>query len=213
MQRGDVIRVETDLYLADINTAGGDLRRLELREHRATLDKTKNMLLMQEADHTYVAQSGLIGSGAPNHRTKFTATASAFKLADGAESIAVRLTAPEVNGLKVTKVYTFHRGRYEIDVGFEVENKGTAVVAPDAYFQLVRDGKPPEGDSAMLPTFTGIAIFTDREKFQKLPFTDIDKGKASYPKKGNDGWIALLQHYFLSAWLPKASAPREYFVQ
>jgi YidC/Oxa1 family membrane protein insertase len=213
LQRGDVVRVETDLFVADINTAGGDLRRLELLGHRATLDKTKNMLLMQEADHTYIAQAGLIGNGLPNHRTRFTAEGKAYKLADGAASLAVRLVAPEAEGLKVTKVYTFHRGRYEIDVTFEVENKGTVVAAPDAYFQLVRDGKPPEGDSAMLPTFTGVAVYTDREKFQKLAFGDIDKNKASYPKKSNDGWIAFLQHYFLSAWLPKAESPREYYVQ
>ncbi len=213
LQRGDVVRVETDLYIADINTAGGDLRRLELLEHRDTIDRKKNFLLLQEAEHTYVAQAGLIGGTLPNHRTKFTASTNTAKLADGAQSVSVRLTAPESDGIKVTKVYTFHRGRYEIDVGFEVENKSANAVTPDAYFQLVRDGKPPEGDSAMLPTFTGVAVYTEREKFLKLPFTDIEKGKASYPKKSNDGWIAFLQHYFLSAWLPKANAPREYFAQ
>ena len=77
----------------------------------------------------------------------------------------------------------------------------------------MRDGKAPEGDSAMLPTFTGMAVYTDQEKFHKLPFADIEKGKASYPKKASDGWIAMLQHYFLSAWLPKADTPREYFAQ
>jgi len=213
LQTGDIVRVETDLYVADINTAGGDLRRLELLAHRGTVDRSKNFLLLQEADHTYVAQAGLIGGALPNHRTKFAASASAVKLADGEQSVSLRLTAPDADGVRVTKVYTFHRGRYEIDVAFEVENKSTAAIAPDAYFQLVRDGKPPEGDSAMLPTFTGIAVYTEREKFTKLPFADIEKGKANYPKKANDGWIALLQHYFLSAWLPKGNAPREFFAQ
>ena len=213
LQRGETVRVETDLLVADINTAGGDLRRLELLNHRDTVDMKKNFLLLQEAEHTYVAQAGLIGGALPNHRTKWTATVNAAKLADGAQSVSVRLTAPEADGLRVSKVYTFYRGRYEIDVSFEVENKGTNAVTPDAYFQLVRDGKAPEGDSAMLPTFTGVAVYTDREKFLKLPFTDIEKGKATYPKKAGDGWIAIVQHYFLSAWLPKANAPREYFTQ
>lgn len=213
LQRGETVRVETDLFVADINTSGGDLRQLELLAHRDTVDRKKNFLLLQEAEHTYIAQAGLIGGGLPNHRTKFIASTSAVKLADDAQSVSVRLTAPEADGLKVTKVYTFHRARYEIDVSFEVENKSGRAVSPDAYFQLVRDDKPPEGDSAMLPTFTGIAVYTDREKFLKLPFADIEKGKATYPKKSSDGWIAVLQHYFLSAWLPKANAPREYFVQ
>jgi YidC/Oxa1 family membrane protein insertase len=213
LQRGETVRVETDLLVADINTAGGDLRRLELLNHRDTVDMKKNFLLLQEAEHTYVAQAGLIGGALPNHRTKWTANVNAAKLADGAQSVSVRLTAPEADGLRVSKVYTFYRGRYEIDVSFEVENKGANAVTPDAYFQLVRDGKAPEGDSAMLPTFTGVAVYTDREKFLKLPFTDIEKGKATYPKKASDGWIAIVQHYFLSAWLPKANAPREYFTQ
>lgn len=213
LQQGNKVRVETDVYVADINTAGGDLRRLELRAFRDTVDKKKNFLLLEEADHTYIAQAGLIGNNLPNHRTKFTATADTFKLADGAPSVSVRLTAPDVDGIKVTKVYTFYRGRYEIDVAFEIENKSASAVAPDVYFQLVRDGKAPAGDSAMLPTYTGAALYTDREKFIKLAFSDIDKGKLTYQKKANDGWIAFLQHYFLSAWLPKANAPREYYVQ
>lgn len=213
LQRGETVRVETDVYVADINTAGGDLRRLELRAHRDTVDRKKNFLLLQEVEHTYIAQAGLIGNGLPNHRTKFTAATSSVTLADGEKSVSVRLTAPETAGLKVTKVYTFHRGRYEIDVGFEVENKNAAAVTPDAYFQIVRDGKPPEGDSAMLPTYTGVAAYTDQKKFVKVPFTDLDKGKGDYPKKANDGWIAMLQHYFLSAWLPKADTPREFYAQ
>ena len=101
LQQGETIRVETDLYVADISTAGGDLRRLELLEHRDTLDRKKNFLLLQEIEHTYVAQAGLIGNGLPNHRTKFTATASAVKLDEGAPSVSVRLTAPDVGGIKV----------------------------------------------------------------------------------------------------------------
>ncbi len=213
LQNGDTVRVETDVYVADINTAGGDLRRLELREHRDSLDREKNFVLLEQADHVYIAQAGLIGAGLPNHHTKFTATANAVKLEDGAPSVTVRLAAPEVDGIKVTKVYTFYRGRYEIDVGFEVENKGTKAITPDAYFQLVRDNHSPGGDSKMLPTYTGMAVYTEHEKFIKLPFADVEKGKANYPKKASDGWIAMLQHYFLTAWLPKGNVAREYFVQ
>jgi YidC/Oxa1 family membrane protein insertase len=64
----------------------------------------------------------------------------------------------------------------------------------------------------MLPTFTGIALYTEKEKFQKITFEEIEKGKASYPKNSDDGWVAIIQHYFLSAWLPKSGTPREFYL-
>ena len=214
LQKGDTVRVETDVFAAEIDTAGGDLRRLELLAHRDTLDKKKNLvLLQQQPDHTYIAQSGLIGKNLPNHRTRYIASERDAKLAAGADRVSVRLAATPVDGVTVTKLYTFRRGSYVIDVGYEVENKSAAAIRPDAYFQLVRDNKSPDGDSAMLPTYTGMAVYTDREKFEKVPFSDVDKGKISYPKKSNDGWIAFLQHYFLSAWLPANGAPREFYTQ
>jgi YidC/Oxa1 family membrane protein insertase len=214
LQKGDTVRVETDVFAAEIDTAGGDLRRLELLAHRDTLDKKKNLvLLQQQPDHTYIAQSGLIGNKLPNHRTRYITSEHDVKLAAGADRVLVRLAAPPVDGVTVTKIYTFHRGSYVIDVGYEVENKGAAAIRPDAYFQLVRDNKSPDGDSAMLPTYTGMAVYTDREKFEKVTFSDVDKGKINYPKKSNDGWIAFLQHYFLSAWLPANGAPREFYTQ
>ena len=214
LQKVETVRVETDLLVTEIDTAGGDLRHLELLAHRDALDKKKNFtLLQQQPDHTYIAQSGLIGNGLPNHRTHFTADVRDVKLASGDDKVSVRLRSPPVDGVTVSKVYTFHRGSYVIDVGYEIENKSAAAIQPDAYFQLVRDSTPPAGNSAMLPAFTGIAVYTEKEKFQKLTFADIDKDKINYPKKSNDGWIALLQHYFLSAWLPTNNVPREFFTK
>ena len=214
LQKGAAIRVETDMFIASIDTAGGDLRNLELRGQRDTLDKKKNFtLLQQQPAHTYIAQSGLIGSDLPNHRTLYTAGESSVALTPGAASVAVRLVATTPTGIKVVKIYTFHRDSYLIDVGYEVENKSASAIQPDAYFQLVRDGTPPVGDSAMLPTYTGMAVYTDKEKFQKVAFADVDKGKVNYPKKSTDGWIAFLQHYFLTAWLPANNVAREFYTQ
>lgn len=214
LQKGESVRVITELYVAEIDTAGGDLRSLELLAHRDTVDRTKNFqLLQQQGDHIYVAQSGLIGSGLPNHRTRYSASEREVRLPAGQQDVSVRLTAPAAAGVNVTKIYTFRRGSYVIDVAYEIQNDSGAAIRPDAYFQLVRDGKPPAGDSAMLPTYTGAAVYTDREKFQKVAFADIDKAKVPYPKKSNDGWIAMLQHYFLSAWLPAENAPREFYTQ
>jgi YidC/Oxa1 family membrane protein insertase len=212
LQPETMIRVETDLVVAHISTLGGDLRYLEFKRYRDTLDKKKPFVLLETAaERYYVAQAGLIGEGLPNHRTRFSAQAHAYTLAEGQNELEVRLTAPGTEGVRVTKRYRFRRESYLIEVAFEVENAGTQPLAPHAYFQIVRDGKPPAGDSVMLPTFTGVAVYTEKEKFQKVAFGDIDKGKAPYPKTSNDGWIAMLQHYFFSAWLPKNGTPREFY--
>ena len=211
---GTPVTVETDLFRAEISTAGGDLRALELKQHRDTEDKKRNfMLFQQRPDHVYVAQSGLIGGDLPTHRTLYSTQAAQYKMADGSNTLEVRLEAPPVNGVKVTKVYRFHRGSYLIDVSFEILNESAVALQPYGYFQLLRDDKPPAGDSAMLPTFTGVGVYTEKEKFQKVSLEDIQKGKAAYPKTSDDGWIAMVQHYFLAAWLPKNGTPREFYTR
>ncbi len=208
------VTVETDVVRAQISMLGGDLRRLELKQHRDIVDSQRNFVLFeQRAGHTYVAQSGLIGGDLPTHRTSYTSAATQYTLVDGGAALEVRLDAPPVNGVSVQKIYRFHRGSYLVDVAFEITNNGTAAVQPYGYFQLLRDGTAPPGDSAMVPTYTGVGVYTDREKFQKVAFGDIDKGKIAYAKTSNDGWIAMLQHYFLSAWLPKGDTPREFYTR
>jgi YidC/Oxa1 family membrane protein insertase len=211
-EQGKTIAVETDLVIAHLNTLGGDLRRLELKQHRDTIDKNKPFVLLDAAEHSYTAQAGLTGGKLPNHRSVFTADAESFKLTEGQDALDIRLQAAPVNGVAVSKVFRFRRGSYLVDVSFEVTNGGSEPLQPYAYFQLVRDSKPPAGDSAMLPTFTGIALYTEKEKFHKITFEDVEKNKATYPKNSDDGWIAIIQHYFLSAWLPKNGAPREFYV-
>ncbi len=210
---GEIIKIETDVLRVELSTKGGDIRRLELTQHKGTLDKNKNFVLFQSlADHTYIAQSGLIGQeGLPDHRTTYTASAREYKLADGAPALEVRLEAPESNGIKTAQIYKFTRGSYVIDVAYEITNGGDKAIQPHGYFQLVRDRKPPDGDSAMLPTYTGAAVYTNGEKFQKVAFDDIDKGKTPYAKSSQtEGWVAIVQHYFLGAFLPKDKAPREF---
>ena len=214
VERETSVKVETDLVIARISTRGGDLRHLEFRKHRDTLDQSKDFVLFESSpERTYLAQSGLIGAGLPNHHTIFKASADSFRLADGQDSLEVRFTAPAADGMEVTKIYRFRRGSYLIDVAYEIANKTAAAVSPYAYFQLVRDGKPPAGGSAMLPTFTGVALYTEKDKFHKFTFEDVAKGKAAFPKNSNDGWIAVIQHYFFSAWLPKNGTPREFYMR
>ncbi|HUO44152.1 MAG TPA: membrane protein insertase YidC [Burkholderiales bacterium] len=209
---GQKVHVETDFLIAEIDTDGGTLSRLELRKHRDTRDK--NFLLFErDPQHTYVAQSGLLGGGLPDHHAHYVAAAQDYRLDADADHVTVRLTASDSGAWQVVKTFTFHRASYVIDVGYEVENKASTAARADAYFQFVRDGKPPEGSPAMAATFTGAAVYTEKEKFHKISFADIDKGKANYPKTSNDGWIALLQHYFLGAWLPEGSVAREFYVR
>lgn len=206
-----VTTVTTDLFRVDVSAQGGDLVRLELLQHKATEDKSHNFVLF-EGKHHYVAQSGLIGPGLPSHKSLWQLPAGNAELRDGENELRLRMTAVAEGGVKVAKTYVFHRGSYLIDVEYELANGGSAPVAPHAYFQLVRDGKAPDGSTAMMSTFTGAAIYTEGEKYQKMEFADITKGKAKHATKADNGWVAMVQHYFVSAWLPE-KGEREFFAR
>jgi len=214
LDKGEKLRVRTDTLNVEIDTAGGDIRRLELLKHHDAADKNKNfVLLADQKPHMYVAQSGLIGVGLPNHKSRFSAQAVDYQLADGAQELKVTLVAPEVSGVKVEKIFTFHRDSYVVDVEYRIHNGSVAAMVPSAYYQLVRDDSAPAGDPRFVNTYTGAAIYTDKEKFQKVGFSDIEKDKTNYQKQSNDGWVAMLQHYFLSAWLPKSGQAREFYTK
>ncbi|MFA7270872.1 MAG: membrane protein insertase YidC [Sterolibacterium sp.] len=206
--------VKTDLYLAEISSVGGDLVRLELTQHKATEDKSKHFVLMEiSKERTYLAQTGLIGEGLPNHKTEFKLEPGTYELKPDSDKLVLRLEAPEIRGLKVTKIYTFSRGSYQIDVGYEVVNQRQAPFDAHVYYQLTRDGKVPEASMTNIATFTGPAIYTDEGKFQKVEFADIDKSKAKYVPKAKDGWIAFVQHYFVAGWTPQGKDEREFFMR
>lgn len=211
---GTKAMVRTDKYLAEISSMGGDLVRLELMQHKATEDKTKHFVLMETTKGgTYSAQTGLIGEGLPNHKSEFKLESVTYEMKSDADKLEVKLQAPEVNGLKINKVYTFHRGSYLIDVGYEIVNQRTTPLVAHAYYQFTRDGKVPEASMTNIATFTGPAIYTDEGKFQKVEFADVDKGKAKFVQKAKDGWLAMVQHYFVAGWTPQGKDERELFVR
>ena len=210
------MQIKTDVLIAEIDAQGGDLRYLELTQHKDTLDKTKNFVLLEyQKTHTYIAQTGLIGAGLPTHQANFALPGGQAELKSGESSLQVRLEAPiTINGVaagKVAKIYTFTRGSYVIDVTYEVVNAGATAITPNVYLQVVRDAKPPAGDSKFLQTYTGAAFYTDANKFQKQDFGDIGKSKPVPTKTANDGWAGIIQHYFVAAWLPPDKSPREFF--
>lgn len=209
---GEIIRVKTDLFAADVSTQGGDITSLELNNYKASNDNTKNFLLF-DAKHQYAAQSGLIGDGLPNHKTMFSVSAGSRELGADAKTIQLRLEAPVVDGVKVAKIYTFTRGSYLINVAYEIDNGSRKQVAAHAYYQLQRDNVTPAGESSMVSTFTGPAVYTEQDKFQKITFEDVEKGKAKFNTKADNGWMAMVQHYFVTAWIPQEKLQREFYVR
>jgi YidC/Oxa1 family membrane protein insertase len=207
--------VKTDFFIAEIASSGGDLVGLELTSHKAPNDKTRNFILFENnpKEHIYLAQTGLIGEGLPNHKTEFRLAPGTYELKPGSDVLELRLEAPEANGVKLAKNYTFHRGSYLIDVGYEISNKRQTPLAAHAYYQLTRDGKIPEAGLTTISTFTGPAIYTEEGKFQKVEFADIEKGKAKFVPRAKDGWVALVQHYFVAGWVPRGQGEREFFAR
>ena len=214
LPEGQRIKVTTDLLQAVIDTAGGALRHVELTKYSDTFDQNKNFVLLEEdPEHVYIAQSGLIGDQLPNHNTIFKAAHTQYDLSPGSDEVAVRLEAPAGPDAVATKTYTFYRGSYVVDIAFDVKNIGHEALEPYAYYQLVRDSRAAPGESRMVPTFSGVEVFTEKDKLHKMSFADIAKNKANYPKTGPDGWVAVVQHYFLAAWLPKPGLNREFVVR
>ena len=204
--------VSTDLVKATISAQGGDIVQLELLKYKENDNKDKTFLLFDPA-HKYLAQSGLIGEGLPSHRNIFKRVAGPTELAEGSNELKVRLEATAANGAKVAKILTFKRGSYVIDIAWEVANASDKPLLSHAYFQVQRDDVAPAGESAMVMTFTGPAVFTDAEKYQKIDFADITKDKAKFAKTADNGWLAMVQHYFVAALVPPEKTPREFYMR
>ena len=200
------IRVTTDEYVATISLAGATITQLDLTKHKSW-DQSGNVELFGKS-HNYVAQSGLIGDGLPNHKTLWRQVSSGTEMKAGQNTLDVVF---DTDGGKVSKTLTFKRGDYGIDVTYKL--KGIAADKADAYFQLVRDDKAPAGDPNMVSVFTGPAFYTDAQKFNKINFADIADGSAKFEKSADNGWVAMIQHYFVTAFLPAAGTPREFYAR
>ena len=224
--RSEQVTITTDLVKATLDTQGGDVTRLEFLKQVDQFDHSKNMVLLdQSAERLYKAQTGLIpapgGAALPNHLTPMQLVPGERSLKDGVNELLVTFESPSVGGVKLVKTYTFKRGDYVVGVKHEVVNTGTSPVDPQLYLQLVRDGNAPAGESSFYFTFTGPAIYTDASHFSKIDFKSIEKRKADdkidHDIKADNGWVAMVQHYFVSAWLLGASAdekrPREFFTR
>jgi YidC/Oxa1 family membrane protein insertase len=206
--------VTTDVYRLVFSSEGGALVGATLLQHASgELGTPPFELLAQDARHTYVAQTGLIGGNFPNHKTPMTLVPGPTALADGQDELVVRFESEDLGGVKLVKSYTLRRGSYAIDVSHEVVNTGEQPVSPQLYVQLVRDGSKGESETPFYSTFTGPAVYTSAQKYQKVEFKHIDDNKADFERTANDGYVAMVQHYFASAWLLPDGTPRENFVR
>jgi YidC/Oxa1 family membrane protein insertase len=142
-----------------------------------------------------------------------TLVAADTELKDGQNALTVRFESADIGGVKLVKTYTARRGGYDLSVKHEVVNTGTAPVSPQLYLQLVRDGSTTANETPFYSTFTGPAVYTNEKKYQKIEFANIDKNNTDFIKTAKDGYVAMVQHYFASAWLLGDGVDREHFAR
>jgi YidC/Oxa1 family membrane protein insertase len=201
LEKGERIHVQTDVFLAEIDTRGGDLRDVKFPRYSVSVNQPDKpfQLLNDDTAKIFVAQSGLLAATvAPNHHALYQAAQKDYALAKGAKELKVPLTWTSDQGITVTKTYTFHRDSYVVDVDFEVSNNGKQVWKGRQYRQFER--ARVERQSRFVYTFIGGAISSAEIKYQKLSFDEMKKEAFNRDLKG--GWAAMVQHYFIAAWVP-----------
>ncbi len=207
--QAEPVVVTTDVVRLTFDPMGARVVKAELLKFGAVGDPDQPVVLLDNRPGlTYVAETGTVGpqgTAFPTHRTPFQVTTTQRELSGDTLEVAFEATAGDV---RVVKTYTLHRGRYDIGVRHDVTNVSDAPVSPSVYLQLTRDGSKPAGESSFYSTFTGPAIYSEADKFQKISFSDIDRNRATYTTSANNGWIAMVQHYFVSAWVPPEGTQR-----
>ncbi|OXR48199.1 membrane protein insertase YidC [Pusillimonas sp. T2] len=207
---GEKVDITTDVYKLTFDTVGAQLVKAELSKFDGFDNTSGPMVLLDNKPNSfYVAQTGVVGAPAgqsfPTHLTPFRLVSSEKTLTGDRLDVVFEA---ESDGVKVTKTYTLERGSYNIHVKHDIQNTGATAVTPSVYLQLTRDGNDPPDTSFFYNTFTGPAVYSQEEKYQKITFSNIDKNKATYIKQADDGWIAMVQHYFASAWIPTEGKTR-----
>ena len=209
------IRVVTDLLDIEIDTRGGDVRKVVLRKYATQAKKPdeKFVLLTDDLEGYHVAQSGLVSvqqDAAPTHNTVYRAEQQLYRLAEGETELKVPLHWNNADGVKVTKLFSFRRGEYTIDVDHHV-TAGKSDWSASQYMQLVRTPPSENGDNMFIRTYTGGVIYNEEIKYEKIDFDDI--ADENLKRELKDGWLAMIQHYFLAAWLPQNGSNNLYYTR
>lgn len=226
---GQRINIITDLLDVEIDTRGGDIRKAVLRNYSKTAENPEEKLvLMSDTDiNFFIAQSGLVSvkaGSAPTHNSVYSVDKTTYRLAEGEDEIKVPLYWTGENGVRVNKVYTFRRNNYVIDLEHVVE-AGNIDWSGSQYMQLVRTPPAEDDSNAFIRTYTGGVVFNDEIKYEKVDFDDIAEQNLkatigdgclniSSSQKGCEltgGWLAMMQHYFLAAWIPESGVDNLFY--
>jgi YidC/Oxa1 family membrane protein insertase len=201
-----IVRVTTDVLAIEIDRKGGNLISAELLNYKQSNEPNSQpvQILTDAAGETYVAQSGLLGERGPDTaqtgQAILDSAQSTYIMSDDQDVLTVPLIWSE-NGITVTKNFSFERGSYLIDVNYEVKNQSSSAWVGQFYGQFKREQITAKKDNFFsFATFNGAAISTPDKRYQKLSYKDM--GKENINKAAAGGWIAMLQHYFVSAWIP-----------
>ena len=215
---GQRVRVTTDLFEAEIDTVGGDLRRVGLRTYPDSIQRPDQpfQLLKDSGADLFIAQSGLVALNngpAPTHYATFVPEQTEYRLADGQDTLEVRLNWADPSGVKVVKTYTFRRGSFLVELNQRVENGSASDWQGGQYRQFQR--VPPKVTSSFFGsgviTYTGAVISTPEQRYEKISFDDIAKQELNQTVK--DGWVAMIQHYFLGAWVPNPGEAEDFYTK
>ncbi len=203
----ELIRVETDVLNLAIDPLGGDIVQLTLPQYPRRQDRpdVPFQLFDNGGERLYLAQSGLTGANGPdaraNGRPLYSSEKREYRLANGQDELVVELKFSEA-GVNYTKRFTFKRGQYDLGVSYRIENQGAQAWTGNLFAQLKRDASsdPSSSTATGTATYLGAALWTRDEPYTKVSMKDMDK--QSYKETVQGGWVAWLQHYFVTAWVP-----------
>lgn len=213
------IQVETDVFRIEIDTTGGDLRVVDLKKYPVRVDEPDKpfRLMKDEPGNLFIAQSGFTLrkndgtalSAAPNHTTVYQAAQSRYTLANDENKLTAKMSWTSPEGVIFTKSYTFTRGSYLIEVAHTIKNPTSKNWAGNLYQQLQRTPIPEHEQPQFIYTYTGGIEYSPEEKYNKISFDDMEE--ASLSKQVTGGWTAMIQHYFLAAWVPPVDEPEHFY--
>ncbi len=199
--QGQSIQVKTDVYDMVIDTRGGDIVKTRLSNYPDTTEPDSESFLLMDngGSHLFVAQSGLLAKGSPDHTSVYSAESTQYTMQEGEDTLKVSLVWQGQNGLRVNKIYTFHRGRYDFELDYQISNNSNKAWQGSVYRQYKRSEGTGVEQSSFIYTFTGGVVSNAENPYVKIKYDDMEEENLKLQMTG--GWVAMIQHYFLAAWI------------